>query len=61
MNEDAMKKLENLMEKLRDRIQRNSYSKSVPLARFYDEQKLEMLEAIHGVFKTILERLEKTL
>ena len=56
-----MKKLENLMEKLRDRIQRNSYSKSVPLARFYDEQKLEMLEAIHGVFKTILERLEKTL
>ena len=50
--------LEDIVDKKRKQIQRNSYSKSIPLARFYDEEKLGYLEPIFNMLKNIQERLE---
>lgn len=44
--------------KKRRTINRNSYSKSIPLARFYDQEKLEMMEPIFNMLKDIQDRLE---
>jgi hypothetical protein len=50
--------LEGIVEKKRSQIKHNRYSKSIPSARFYDMEKLEMLEPIFEMLKSIDERLE---
>ena len=66
-NEDAiaaekrafpMKTLEAILDEKRKQIERNRYSKSIPLARFYDQEKLSYLEPIFNMLKNIQERLE---
>jgi hypothetical protein len=50
--------LEGIIDKKRKQIERNSYSKSIPLARFYDQEKVEFLEPIFNMLKNIQERLD---
>ena len=40
-------------------ITNNRYSKSVPLARYYDQQLVTQLEAIYNILQIIDERLTK--
>jgi hypothetical protein len=49
----------NIIDKKKNQIDNNSYSKSIPLARFYDQEKLEMMEPIFNMFINIQDRLEK--
>jgi len=53
-----MKTLEGIIDEKRRQIERNSYSKSIPLARFYDQEKLAFLEPILNALKDIQERLD---
>ena len=53
-----LKILEVIIEEKRKQIERNSYSKSLPLARFYDQEKLAFLEPIFNMLKDIQYRLE---
>ena len=55
---NPLKTFEMIIDEKRRQIDRNSYSKSIPLARFYDQEKLAMLEPIYNMFKNISERLE---
>jgi hypothetical protein len=50
--------LKNIIDEKREQIKRNSYSKSIPLARFYDEEKLAMIKPIFAMLKNIQDRLE---
>ena len=50
--------LKNIIDEKREQIKRNSYSKNIPLARFYDEEKLAMIEPIFAMLKNIQDRLE---
>ena len=50
--------LKNIIDEKRKQINNNSYSKSIPLARFYDQEKLAMMEPIFNMFKDIQDRLE---
>jgi hypothetical protein len=49
--------LGQIIEEKKQKINRNSYSKSVPLARFYDEEKVAMMEPIFNMLKDIQQRL----
>jgi hypothetical protein len=49
--------LGQIIEEKKEQISRNSYSKSVPLARLYDEEKVAMLEPIFNTLKDIQQRL----
>ena len=40
-------------------INNNRYSKSVPLARYYDQELVTHLEAIHNILQIVDERLKK--
>lgn len=40
-------------------INNNRYSKSIPLARYYDEQLVIQLEAIYNILQNVDERLKK--
>ena len=53
-----LKTLEDIIDKKRKVIERNSYCKSMPLARFYDKEKVEFLEPIFNMLKNIQERLD---
>ena len=53
-----LKTLEGIIDEKRNQINRNSYSKSIPLARFYDQEKLAFLEPIFNMLKNIQERLD---
>jgi hypothetical protein len=53
-----IKTLESIIDEKRKKIERNSYSKSLPLARFYDQEKVEFLEPIFNMLKSIQERLD---
>jgi hypothetical protein len=53
-----LKILESIIDEKRKKIERNSYSKSIPLARFYDQEKLAFLEPIFNMLKNIQERLD---
>jgi uncharacterized coiled-coil protein SlyX len=50
--------LESFIDEKKDCIKRDRYSKSLPLARFYDQEKVEYLKLILNVLKNIEERLE---
>ena len=53
-----LKTLDDFVDKKKDQVQNNRYSKIIPLARFYDQEKLEYLEPILDMLKNIQERLE---
>ena len=53
-----LKTLEVIIDEKRKQIERNSYSKSFPLARFYDQEKVAFLEPIFNILKNIQERLD---
>jgi len=53
-----LKTLEVIIEEKRKQIERNSYSRTLPLARFYDQEKLAFLEPIFNMLKDIQYRLE---
>ena len=53
-----LKTLEGIIDEKRKQIERNSYSKSLPLARFYDQEKLAFLEPILNMLKHLQERLD---
>ena len=53
-----LKTLEEFIDIKKQQVQNNRYSKSVPLARFYDQEKLEYLQPILTALKNIQERLE---
>jgi hypothetical protein len=53
-----LKTLEGILDEKRKQIERNRYSKSVPLARYYDQEKLAYLEPIFTILKSINERLD---
>jgi hypothetical protein len=50
--------LKNIIDEKREQIKRNNYSQNIPLARFYDEEKLAMIEPIFYMLKNIQDRLE---
>ena len=52
-----LKTLEDIIIDKRMQIQNNRYSKNVPLARFYDVEKIGYLEPILDALKNIQERL----
>lgn len=56
--EFPLKTLEDIIDEKRKQIERNSYSKSLPLARFYDQEKVAFLEPILNMLKNIQERLD---
>jgi len=56
--EFPLKTFEGIIDEKRKRIERNSYSKSIPLARFYDQEKVAFLEPILNMLKNIQERLD---
>ncbi len=49
----------NIIDKKKNQIDNNHYSKSIQLAKFYDQEKLEMMESIFNMFINIQDRLEK--
>jgi hypothetical protein len=54
---NPLKTFEMIIDEKRKQIDRNSYSKSIPLARFYDQEKLAMMEPIYHMLKNIQDRL----
>jgi hypothetical protein len=55
---NSLATLGQIIEEKKQQISRNSYSKSIPLARFYDEEKVAMMEPIFNMLKDIQQRLE---
>ena len=53
-----LKTLEGIIDEKKGRIERNSYGKSVPLARYYDQEKVAFLEPIYNMLKDIQTRLD---
>jgi len=53
-----LKTLEGIIDEKRKQIERNYYSKSNHLAKFYDQEKIEFLEPIFNMLKNIQERLD---
>ena len=51
--------INDVLTKKNDSIKNNNYSRSVPLARFYDQQLVTHLEAVYNVLKIIDERLKR--
>ena len=54
----ALQILENFISEKKQRIQENHYSRSVPLAAYYDGEKIAFLEPILNVLKDFQKRLE---
>ena len=55
---NPLKVLEEFISNKLQKIEQNRYSKSIPLARFYDQEKVEMLEPILNALKNIHQRLD---
>ena len=53
-----LKTLESIIDEKRKQIEHNSYSKNIPLARFYDQEKVAFLEPIFNMLMNIDKRLE---
>lgn len=54
----SIKILEDKIVEKRKQVERNNYAKSVPLAGFYDREKLAFLEPILNALKDIQARLD---
>lgn len=50
--------IEKTLEKINNDIIQNKYSKSIPLAKFYDEKLVSYLEPIYNLLKITNERLD---
>ena len=55
---NPLKVLEIIIDEKKKKIANNRYSKSIPLARFYDEEKISMLEPIFNMLLDIQKRLD---
>ena len=55
---NPMKVIEDIIDEKKKQIENNRYSKSIPLARFYDVEKVKMLEPIFNMLADIQRRLE---
>ena len=55
---NPMRVLEVIIEEKKKQIENNRYSKSLPLAKFYDQEKLSMLEPIFNMLVDIQRRLD---
>ena len=55
---NPIKILEVIIEEKKKQIENNRYSKSLPLARFYDQEKVAMLEPIFNMLVDIQRRLD---
>ncbi len=53
-----LRALEVVIDEKKKQILRNSYSKSIPLARFYDQEKITYLEPIFSLLKDVQGRLD---
>ena len=53
------KVINNLLTEKKTAINNNRYSKSVPLARYYDQELVTHLEAIYNILQIVDERLKK--
>jgi hypothetical protein len=53
------KVLNNILNEKKTKITNDRYSKSVPLARYYDQQLVTHLEAIYNILHVVDERLKK--
>ena len=54
---NPMKVLEMIIEEKKKKIENNRYSKSIPLAQYYDQEKVAMLEPIFAMLQDIQKRL----
>jgi hypothetical protein len=54
---NPMKVLENIIDEKKKKIENNRYSKSLPLAQYYDQEKVAMLEPILNALQDIQKRL----
>ena len=53
------KVINDLLTEKKTAINNNRYSKSVPLARYYDQQLVTHLESIYNILQIVYERLKK--
>jgi hypothetical protein len=53
-----LKALESIIDEKRKQIESNKYHSRIPLARFYDQEKLAFLEPIFNMLTNIQQRLE---
>lgn len=58
ITENPLKILETIIDEKKKKIEANRYSKSVILARYYDIEKLSMLQPTFDMLKNIQQRLE---
>jgi hypothetical protein len=56
--ENPMKVLHSIINDKKKAIEQNRYSKSVPLARFYDQEKVDMMEPIFNMLNLLQGRIE---
>ena len=54
---NPMKVLETIIEVKKKKIENNRYSKNLPLAQYYDQEKVAMLEPILNALQEIQKRL----
>jgi len=54
---NPMKVLEDIIDEKKKKIENNRYSKSLPLAQYYDQEKVAMLEPILNALQDIQKRL----
>ena len=57
--EHNYKVINDVLTEKKTNIKTNRYSKSIPLARYYDEQLVTRLEAIYNILQIVDERLKK--
>jgi len=55
---NPLRVLEGILDEKKERIENNRYLKSYPLARFYDQEKVAMLEPIFNMLVDIQRRLD---
>jgi hypothetical protein len=53
------KVINDVLNEKKTALNNNRYSKSVPLARYYDQELLTNLEAIYNILRIVDERLKK--
>ena len=51
--------INDVLTKKKTAINNNRYSKSVPLARYYDQELVTHLEAVYNILRIVDERLKK--
>jgi hypothetical protein len=57
--EHNLKVINDVLTEKKTAINNNRYSKSVPLARYYDQELVRHLEAIYNILQIVDERLKK--